>query len=104
MTASIEIEVAFALPNRQILKQLRVPTGTTVEQAIKLSKLIDEFPEINLAKNKLGIFSKFAQRETILRPKDRIEIYRPLIIDPKEARRIRARTKKTHKNNQLPRL
>jgi uncharacterized protein len=101
MTAYIEIEVAYALPhpNNQILKQLRVPTGTTVEQAIKLSKLIDEFPEIDLIKNKLGIFSKFTQRDTILQSKDRIEIYRPLIIDPKEARRIRARTKNPIKNN-----
>ncbi len=98
MTTLIDIEVAYALPNQQILKQLRVPTGTTVEQAIKLSKLIDEFPEIGLSKNKLGIFSKFTQRETIVHPQDRIEIYRPLIIDPKEARRIRARTKNTRKN------
>ncbi len=99
MTALINIEVAYALPNRQILKQLRVPTGTTVEQAIILSKLTDEFPEIDLSKNKLGIFSKFTQRETIVQPQDRIEIYRPLIIDPKEARRIRAKTKNTRKNN-----
>ena len=99
MTTLIDIEVAYALPNQQILKQLRVPTGITVEQAIKLSRLIDEFPEIDLSKNKLGIFSKFTQRETIVQPQDRIEIYRPLIIDPKEARRIRARTKNTRKNN-----
>ena len=101
MTAFIEIEVAYAPlhPNKQILKQLRVPTGTTVEQAIKLSKLMDEFPEIDLLTNKLGIFSKFTQRDTILRGNDRIEIYRPLKIDPKEARRIRAKTKNTYKNN-----
>lgn len=101
MTAFIEIEVAYAPlhPNGQILKQLRVPTGTTVEQAIKLSKLMDECPEIDLLKNKLGIFSKFTQRDTILRSNDRIEIYRPLKIDPKEARRIRAKAKKTYKNN-----
>jgi len=93
MTAFIEIEVAYAPPhpNEQILKQVRVPTGTTVEQAIKLSKLMDEFPEIDLLKNKLGIFSKFTQRDTILQDNDRIEIYRPLKIDPKEARRIRAK-------------
>ncbi len=93
MTAFIEIEVAYAplQQNRQMLKQLRVPTGTTVEQAIKLSKLMDEFPEIDLLKNKLGIFSKFTQRDTILQSKDRVEIYRPLKIDPKEARRIRAK-------------
>ncbi|MCH9638065.1 MAG: RnfH family protein [Betaproteobacteria bacterium] len=101
MTAFIDIEVAYAplQKDKQILKQLRVPTGATVEQAIKLSKLIDEFPEIDLLKNKIGIFSKFTQRDTILQSMDRVEIYRPLKIDPKEARRIRAKTKKTDNNN-----
>ena len=92
MTAFIEVEVTYAplQQDNQILKQLRVPTGSTVEQAIKLSKLLDEFPEIDLLKNKLGIFSKFTQRDTILQSKDRIEIYRPLLIDPKAARANRA--------------
>ena len=87
---SIEIEIVYALPDNQVLKCLLVPEGTTVAQAITLSGLTDLFPEINLTKNKIGIFSKFAKPETILRHHDRIEIYRPLIVDPKEARRKRA--------------
>ncbi len=90
---TIEIEVAYALPNQQILKKISVQTDTTVQQAIEYSGIMQEFPEIDLAKNKLGIFSKFVQLNTPLKSRDRIEIYRPLIIDPKEARRLRVKKK-----------
>lgn len=91
MTALFQIEVAYALPHVQILKKLNVPTGCTVEQAVILSGIMDQFPEIDLTKNKLGIFSRFTQPDTPLQPYDRIEIYRPLVIDPKDARRMRAK-------------
>lgn len=91
MTPFFQVEVVYALPQIQILERLDVSAGCTVEQAIKLSGILDQFPEINLTKNKFGIFGKFAYLETRLQPYDRVEIYRPLIIDPKEARRIRAR-------------
>lgn len=91
--STIEIEVAYALPNQQILKKISVQTDTTVQQAIEYSGIMQEFPEIDLAKNKLGIFSKFVQLNTPLKSRDRIEIYRPLIIDPKEARRLRVKKK-----------
>jgi len=91
MTAFFQVEVVYALPHIQILEKLDVSAGCTVEQAIKYSGILDQFPEIDLTKNKLGIFGKFAQPETQLSPCDRVEIYRPLIIDPKEARRLRAK-------------
>lgn len=91
MTACFQVEIVYALPHIQILQKLDVSAGCTVEQAIKYSGILDQFPEIDLTKNKLGIFGKVSQLETHLQPNDRIEIYRPLIIDPKEARRIRAK-------------
>ena len=89
-TDAIAVEVVYALPNTQVLKRLNVPEGTTVAQAIMLSEITTQFPEIDLTKTKLGIFGKLTQPETTLRHQDRIEIYRPLIIDPKDARRRRA--------------
>ena len=91
MTAFFQVEVVYALPHIQILEKLEVSAGCTVEQAINYSGILDRFPEIDLTKNKLGIFGKFSQPETRLSPCDRVEIYRPLIIDPKEARRLRAK-------------
>lgn len=87
----IEVEIAYASPNKQILKTIIVPSNATVDQAITLSKITQEFPEIDLTKNKLGIFSKPVKPNTPLKSKDRIEIYRPLIINPKDARRLRAK-------------
>ena len=94
MIEYIEVEIAYARPEYQVLKKLQVPAGVNVEQAIHFSGIMNQFPEIDLKKNRLGIFSKFAKRETVLQPRDRIEIYRPLTIDPKEARRLRVKNKK----------
>ncbi|MEK6686013.1 MAG: RnfH family protein [Pseudomonadota bacterium] len=91
MTTVFSIEVAYALPHVQVLKKIDVPVGCTVKQAIILSGIMDQFPEIDLTKNKLGIFSRLTQPDILLQPHDRIEIYRPLIIDPKDARRMRAK-------------
>ncbi len=90
MIKKIDIELIYALPNNQTLKCLQVSDGTTVEQAITLSELVKLFPEIDITKNKIGIFGKLVKPKTVLNHRDRIEIYRPLIIDPKEARRKRA--------------
>ena len=89
-TDPIAVEVVYALPDNQMLKRLDVPEGTTVAQAITISDITTQFPEIDLTKNKFGIFGKLAKAETILHHQDRVEIYRSLIIDPKEARRKRA--------------
>ena len=84
------IEVIYALPEEQQLFTLDVEQGTTVEQAIKLSGILEKYPELDLDINKVGIFGKVTKKDEVLRDKDRIEIYRPLIADPKESRRKRA--------------
>jgi uncharacterized protein len=97
MSETIEIEVVYALPHEQNLLKLQVPQGTTVAAAITESGLLEKYPEIDLAKNKLGIFGKLTKSDAELRDKDRIEIYRPLIADPKEIRRQRAEEGKAMK-------
>ena len=91
------IEVAYALPEEQVLISLDVEQGTTVEEAVKLSGILDKFSDIDLTKNKLGIFGKVTKADQVLRDKDRVEIYRPLIADPKESRRKRAEKKESKK-------
>jgi putative ubiquitin-RnfH superfamily antitoxin RatB of RatAB toxin-antitoxin module len=90
MSDKINVEVIYALPQEQVLLKLQVPQGSTVQDAIQLSGVLEKHPEIDLLKNKLGIFGKLTRVDTPLRDKDRIEIYRPLIADPKEIRRKRA--------------
>lgn len=85
----IHVEVAYARPDQQLILELDVPQGTTVEQAVRESGIIDTFPEIDLEKNKLGIFGKLGKKDAVLKSGDRVEIYRPLIADPKEVRRQR---------------
>ena len=91
----ILVEVAYALPGEQTLLSFDVPRGTTVEEAIKLSGILDKYPDIDLAENKIGIFGKVSPATEVLRDKDRVEIYRPLIADPKESRRKRAEKKES---------
>jgi len=86
----MKIEVAYAKPEEQVIIALDLPTGTTAELAIFQSGLLQRFPEIDLAQNKIGIFSKLCKLDYVLRPGDRVEIYRPLLADPKVARRNRA--------------
>lgn len=86
----INIEVAYAKPDNQVILPLQVKSGTTLLEAIEQSGILQQFPEIDLSKNKFGIFSKTEKGSTVLRNKDRVEIYRPLIADPKESRRKRA--------------
>ena len=90
MSKLIEIEVAYALPWKQVLQPLKVPLGTTAEQAVLISKICKVFPEISLINNELGIFGKLIKPDTILHDHDRVEIYRSLTVDPKEKRRRRA--------------
>jgi len=91
----IFVEVIYALPEKQELITLDVEQGTTAEQAVKLSGVLENFPKIDLVKNKLGIFGKAVKADEVLRDKDRVEIYRPLIADPKESRRKRAEKKES---------
>jgi hypothetical protein len=92
MTAvTLRVEVAFATPERQPVLEVRVTAGTNVEQAIRLSGILGRCPEIDLAKNAVGIFGERARLDDVVQDGDRVEIYRPLIADPKEARRARAK-------------
>ncbi len=86
----MNIEVAYALENKQTVLSLEVDEGTTLKQAIEISGILDQYPNIDLTKDKTGIFAKLAKLDTILREKDRVEIYRPLIADPKQIRKQRA--------------
>lgn len=90
MADSIQIEIAYARPERQDVIHLKLPEGSTIHQAIEASGLLQRYPEIDLAKIKVGIFGKLSKSDTVLRERDRVEIYRPLIADPKEVRKQRA--------------
>ncbi len=87
---TIHIEVTYALSSRQEVVALTLPAGSTLQQALEASRLAEKYPEIDLAKGKFGIYSKLARPDTVLRDRDRVEIYRPLIADPKEVRKQRA--------------
>ena len=82
--------MVYALPERQEIFSLRLPSGATVKEAIVASRVLSRHPEIDLAKNKLGIFARLVRPDTVLHDRDRVEIYRPLIADPKAVRKQRA--------------
>ena len=87
----INIEVAYATTAHTYLLSVAVPDGSTIAQGIDVSGILGECPEINFDQNKVGIFSKLKSLDDKLKEGDRIEIYRPLKIDPKEARRKRVK-------------
>jgi putative ubiquitin-RnfH superfamily antitoxin RatB of RatAB toxin-antitoxin module len=87
---SIRVEVAFARRNEQLILPVEGVGALTAKEAIERSGILQRFPEIDLARNRIGIFGKVAKLDQVLRPGDRVEIYRPLIADPKEARKRRA--------------
>jgi len=88
--AKITVEVAYALPEKQYLRRVTLDAGATVEQAITASGLLALRTDIDLAKNKVGVYSRPVKLTDALSDGDRVEIYRPLIADPKELRRQRA--------------
>ncbi|HKS34151.1 MAG TPA: RnfH family protein [Enterobacteriaceae bacterium] len=90
MSAKIRVEVAYALPEKQYLQPVTLEEGATVEQAIQASGLLSLRTDIDLARNKVGIFSRPAKLQDTLQDGDRVEIYRPLTADPKALRRMRA--------------
>ncbi len=87
---TLSVEVAYALPDDQTLLSIQVRQGATVQDAIQQSGILESYPEIDLSRNKVGVFGKLAKLDAALREGDRVEIYRPLIADPKEVRRLRA--------------
>ncbi len=86
----VNVEVAYAKPEQQVIVTVAMEEGATVEAAIKTSGLLELFPEIVLSELKAGIFGVACKLDQLVREGDRIEIYRPLVHDPKEARRQRA--------------
>lgn len=87
---TLSVEVAYALPHRQALLSLEVAEGTTVREAAEQSGVTRQFENVNLDDAKFGIFGKVVAPTQTLRAGDRVEIYRPLIADPKEVRKARA--------------
>ena len=87
---NFEVEVAYATEAEQLILTVPARQGITVAQAIEASCIVEHFPEIDLDTVKVGIFGKAAKKDAELKPGDRVEIYRPLIADPKEARKKRA--------------
>ena len=90
MSELISVEVVYPLPQKQEIFVVKLPLGATVREAIESSGVLAKYPEIDLAKSKLGVFAKLAKPDSVLRDRDRVEIYRPLIADPKEVRKQRA--------------
>ncbi|MFP5393889.1 MAG: RnfH family protein [Gammaproteobacteria bacterium] len=87
---TIGVQVCYATAQWEVLRALDVPQGTTIEQALCQSGVLDELPEVDLATHPVGLYGKKKPLDTVLRERDRIEIYRPLVADPKESRRKRA--------------
>lgn len=96
----ITVEVAYALPERQAIIELQVEEGTTALEAARRSGIAQQFEDIDLDNDKLGIFGKAVSPAQVLRAGDRVEIYRPLIADPKEVRKARAARVKERKTRE----
>lgn len=91
----LSIEVCYALPSEQTLIAVELPEGATVRQALDASGILTRYPQIDLAQQKVGVFGKLKPLDALLADHDRVEIYRPLIVDPKAARQRRVeRTRK----------
>ena len=91
--APVRVNLVYALPDREFLRSLELASGATIGQAIELSGVLQAFPDINLVTQPVGIYGKKKTLDTVLRERDRIEIYRPLVADPKDSRRKRAAKK-----------
>jgi putative ubiquitin-RnfH superfamily antitoxin RatB of RatAB toxin-antitoxin module len=90
----MEVEVVYALAEREDAVRLRLAPGATVADALRASGILARHPEIDLARNRLGVYGTVVEQETPLADGDRVEVYRPLAMDPKEARRRRALKKR----------
>jgi len=89
-SATLRVEVAYARPDEQVVIPVEAPEGATVEQVIVLSRIQERFPDINPQTAKVGVFGKLAKPSAVVRAGDRVEIYRPLLADPKAVRKQRA--------------
>jgi putative ubiquitin-RnfH superfamily antitoxin RatB of RatAB toxin-antitoxin module len=96
---TIKVEVAYALPHKQVLLEVDVPAGCTVVEAAMLSGVTDKFEGIDLDNAKFGIFGQVVASKQVLREGDRVEIYRPLVADPKDVRKARAERAKERRQH-----
>lgn len=90
----MKIEVIYALPNEQILFEIETDASFTVRQAIEKSKLLHKYPDLDIYHSKVGIYGQIVDLDHPVKDKDRVEIYRELTIDPKQARMLRAEQKR----------
>lgn len=90
MAEMLNVQVCYALPERQELIAVKVNEGATIRDAVEASGLLKKYPELVIETCKVGVFGKLGKLDTVLRDRDRVEIYRPLIADPKEVRKQRA--------------
>lgn len=95
MSARLSIEVCYALANEQALIAVDLPEGATLQQALDASGILQRFPRIDLTTQKVGVFGKVKALDAVLADHDRVEIYRPLLVDPKLSRQ--RRVEKTRK-------
>lgn len=102
----IKVEVVYALPEQQFLKEVTVPEGSTAAQVLEMSGLIAQFPDVDFTSQGMGVFSKMLDgrgnpppEDYVMREGDRLELYRPLLLDPKKARLQRAARKKARKSH-----
>jgi len=93
MNRVCQIEVAYATPEKQLIISVNLPLGSTIGEAIQQSGIKQRFPEIDLQHQAVGIFSQLKSLNDLVQEGDRIEIYRPLYLDPKEARKMKAKKK-----------
>lgn len=96
-SALLRVDVVYAKPDTQVVIELKMPSGVTVTEAIHRSGFLERFPEIDLEKHGVGIFGELVGLDDPLQDGDRIEIYRPLLADPKAVRRARAAKGKKRK-------
>lgn len=89
--ATIRVEVAYATPDEQVILEVEVRDGSTLEEALEASRLYEKFPDANLRAAAVGIWGQVCERSRPVRDGDRIELYRPLVMDPRDARRLRAK-------------
>ena len=102
LAEKLHVVVCYATPAQEFLRELAVEQGTTIGAAIEASGVLAAFPDINLVTQPVGIFAKKKTLDTVLRERDRIEIYRPLVADPKDSRRKRAARKEAVASQPAP--
>ena len=100
----ISVEVAYALPEKQMIIPLTVAVGTTLFEVVVMSKIVEHFVGLDLETATMGVFAKIEKNPKlrIIQAGERVEIYRPLINDPKEARKVRAAKAKEDKHSKSP--